>query len=197
MVTRKALYVKLAKTCLAAALAASITFDANAADANAISFKVTGVAVVLPPDTRVVVPSARHFALFRVEYDVPANMNARIFLGENCDTARLGLGFRTGASGLYKGTGTVAKPLGLDSEVYDKGVLPATRRSMSCSQRMAERRRTASLCWSPCLLRPPSPFRSCRGGRRTSRRRKPGLRRKGNSSSPTSSTHVRTRKARR
>ena len=101
----------------------------------AISFKVTGVTVVdetqedraeikyLPPDTRVVVPSARHFALFRVEYDVPANMNACIFLGENCDTARLGLGFRTGASGLYKGTGIVAKPLGLDSDVYDKGVL--------------------------------------------------------------------------
>ena len=135
MVTRKVLYVKLAKTCLAAALAASITFAADAADANAISFKVTGVAVVdetqedraeikyLPPDTRVVVPSARHFALFRVEYDVPTNMNAYIFLGENGDTARLGLGFRTGASGLYKGTGTVAKPLGLDSDVYDKGVL--------------------------------------------------------------------------
>ena len=77
----------------------------------------------LPPDTRVVVPSARHFVLFRVEYDVPSNMNARIFLGENGNTARLGLEFRTGASALYKGTGTVAKPLGLDSDVYDKGVL--------------------------------------------------------------------------
>ncbi|MBQ8113162.1 MAG: hypothetical protein IJ146_08130, partial [Kiritimatiellae bacterium] len=77
----------------------------------------------LPPDTRVVVPSARHFVLFRVEYDVPTNMNARIFLGENGNTARLGLDFCTGASGLYKGTGTMTKPLGLDSDVYDKGVL--------------------------------------------------------------------------
>ena len=93
MVTRKVLYVKLAKTCLAAALAASITFAADAEDMSGVKLKVTGVAVVdetqenraeikyLPPDTRVVVPSARHFALFRVEYDVPTNMNACIFLG--------------------------------------------------------------------------------------------------------------------
>ena len=116
---------------LAAAVAAGATFAVDAADASGILFKVTGVAVsdetqgdrakvkYLPPDTRVVVPSARHFALFRVEYDVPTNMNARIFLEENCDTARLGLGFWTGPSGLYKGTGTLAKPLGLDSDVYD------------------------------------------------------------------------------
>ena len=162
MVTRKAPYVKLAKTCLAAALAASITFDANAADANAISFKVTGVAVVdetqedraeikyLPPDTRVVVPSARHFALFRVEYDVPTNMNARIFLGENCDTARLGLGFRTGASGLYKGTGTVAKPLGLDSEVYDKGVmLKSVRLSAEIEGNDGEEAKSVYVCDAP------------------------------------------------
>ncbi len=162
MAMQKNLFVKLAKTCLVAAVVAGVTIPTWAgqpvvaaksspnaksaqkakraqpkakADASGISFKVTGVAVLdetqedraeikyLPPDTRVVVPSARHFALFRVEYDVPANMNACIFLGENCDTARLGLGFRTGASGLYKGTGTVAKPLGLDSDVYDKGVL--------------------------------------------------------------------------
>lgn len=120
---------------LAAAVAAGATFAADAAEADGISFKVTGVAVLdeaqgdrakvkyLPPDTRVVVPSARHFVLFRVEYDIPTNMNARIFLGENGNTARLGLDFRTGASALYKGTGTVAKPLGLDSDVYDKGVL--------------------------------------------------------------------------
>ena len=120
---------------LAAAVAAGATFAADAAEADGISCKVTGVAVLdesqgdrakvkyLPPDTRVVVPSARHFVLFRVEYDIPTNMNARIFLGENGNTARLGLDFRTGASALYKGTGTVAKPLGLDSDVYDKGVL--------------------------------------------------------------------------
>ena len=135
MDSRKKTCVKFAKTCLAAAVAIGATLAADAADASGISFKVTGVTVVdetqedraeikyLPPDTRVVVPSARHFALFRVEYDVPTNMNACIFLGENGNTARLGLDFRTGASGLYKGTGTVAKPLGLDSDVYDKGVL--------------------------------------------------------------------------
>ena len=59
---------------LAAAVAAGATFAVDAADASGISLKVTGVAVVdetqgdravvkyLPPDTRVVVPSARHFA---------------------------------------------------------------------------------------------------------------------------------------
>ncbi len=140
MTTQKALYAKLAKACLVAtvaagAFAAGATFATNAADASGVKLKVTGVAVLdetqegrakvkyLPPDTRVVVPSSRHFVLFRVEYDVPTNMNARIFLGENGNTARLGLDFRTGASALYKGTGTVAKPLGLDSDVYDKGVL--------------------------------------------------------------------------
>lgn len=63
---------------LAAAVAIGANFAADAADASGISFKVTGVTVVdetqedraeikyLPPDTRVVVPSARHFALFRV-----------------------------------------------------------------------------------------------------------------------------------
>ncbi len=135
MVQSKAICEKFAKTCLATVFAFGATFVADAADANGISCKVTGVAVVdetqgdravvkyLPPDTRVVVPSARHFVLFRVEYDVPTNMNARIFLEANGNTARLGLDFRTGASALYKGTGTVAKPLGLDSDVYDKGVL--------------------------------------------------------------------------
>ena len=65
MVTRKVLYVKLAKTCLVAAVAAGATFAANAADANGVKLKVTGVAVVddtyegksgakfLPPETRV------------------------------------------------------------------------------------------------------------------------------------------------
>ncbi len=46
MVTRKVLYVKLAKTCLAAALAASITFAADAEDMSGVKLKVTGVAVV-------------------------------------------------------------------------------------------------------------------------------------------------------
>ena len=135
---------------------------ADAADVSGISLKVTGVAAVdetqenraeikyLPPDTRVVVPSARHFALFRVEYDVPANMNACIFLGENCDTARLGLGFRTGASGLYKGTGTVAKPLGLDSEVYDKGVLlKSVRLSAEIEGNDGEEAKSVYVCDAP------------------------------------------------
>ena len=46
MVTRKVLYVKLAKTCLAAALAASITFAADAEDMSGVKLKVTGVAVL-------------------------------------------------------------------------------------------------------------------------------------------------------
>ncbi len=120
---------------LVAGLAVCATFAANAADAGGVKLKVTGVAVVdetkndmnsvkfMPPETRVVVPSARQFALFLVEYEVPANVNARIFLGENGDTTKFACDFRTGASGLYKGAGTVFKPLGLDSDVYDKGVL--------------------------------------------------------------------------
>ena len=140
MTTQKALYAKLAKACLVAtvaagAFAAGATFAANAADASGISFKVTGVAVLdetqgdravvkyLPPDTRVVVPSARHFVLFRVEYDVPTNMNVRIFLEQNGDMSELGCAFGTGASGLCRGTGTVIRLLDLDGDVYDRGVL--------------------------------------------------------------------------
>ena len=135
MVTRKALYVKLAKTCLVAAVAAGAAFAANAADANGISLKVTGVAAVdntkegrrgakfLPPDTRVVVSSAKQLALFRVEYDVPTNMNVRIFLEQNGDMSELGYAFDTSASGLDHGTGTVIRLLALDGDVYDRGVL--------------------------------------------------------------------------
>ena len=120
---------------LATAVAIGATFAADAADVSGISLKVTGVAVLdetqgdravvkyLPPDTRVVVPSARHFALFRVEYDVPTNMNVRIFLEENGDMSELGCAFGTSASGLCRGTGTVIRLLDLDGDVYDRGVL--------------------------------------------------------------------------
>ena len=126
------------KNMLVVAAAAAVVFltaDANAADASGIKLKVTGVAVVdetkndmdsvkfLPPETRVVVPSARQFALFLVEYEVPANMSAYLFLEQNGDADKLACDFRTGASGLYKGAGTVFKPLGMDSDMYDTGVL--------------------------------------------------------------------------
>ena len=120
-----------------AAMAAVVLLSAatNAAEANGIKLKVTGVAVVddnhdarkgvefLPPETRVVVPSSTQFAMFRIEYDVPTNMNARIFLEHNGDTAKLACDFRFGASSLYHGAGTVYRPLGLDGDVYDSGVL--------------------------------------------------------------------------
>ena len=113
----------------------SASCAAKAADASGISLKVTGVAAVdntkegrrgakfLPPDTRVVVSSAKQLALFRVEYDVPTNMNVRIFLEQNGDMSELGCAFGTGASGLYRGTGTVIRLLALDGDVYDRGVL--------------------------------------------------------------------------
>lgn len=125
----------LVATVAAGAFAAGATFAANAADASGVKLKVTGVAVLdeaqgdravvkyLPPDTRVVVPSARHFVLFRVEYDVPTNMNVRIFLEQNGDMSELGCAFGTGASGLCRGTGTVIRLLDLDGDVYDRGVL--------------------------------------------------------------------------
>ena len=120
---------------LAAAVAAGATFAADAADASGISLKVTGVAVVdetkedrrgakfLSPETRVVVPSDGQLALFRVEYEVPTNMNVRIFLGENGDMSELGCGFGTSASGLCSGIGTVTRLLVLRGDVYDRGVL--------------------------------------------------------------------------
>ena len=115
---------------------------AKVADADGIKLKVTGVAVVddtkegrsgakfLPPDTRVVVSSAKQLALFRVEYDVPTNMNVRIYLGGNGCADELGYVFGTSGSGLYSGTGVGTRILHLDArnylhggDVYDGGVL--------------------------------------------------------------------------
>ena len=150
MVTRKVLYVKLAKTCLVAAVAAGATFAANAADANGVKLKVTGVAVVddtyegksgakfLPPETRVVVPSEKQLALFRVQYDVPTNMNVRIFLEQNGDPKGFSCNFGTSGSALYSGAGVGARILHLDGknyredgDLYDDGVLVKSVR-LSC-----------------------------------------------------------------
>ena len=132
MAIQKALYVKLAKACLVAAVAAGATFAADAADASGISLKVTGVAVVasegssgakfLPPETRVVVPSAKQLALFRVEYDVPTNMNVRIWLAPNCTKGGTGGHFGSSPSDLYSGTGTDYRILHLGDDSHDRHV---------------------------------------------------------------------------
>ena len=117
------------------AVAAAATLAANVGDVGSVSLKVTGVAVAddtkegrrgakfLPPETRVVVSSDKQFALFRVEYDVPTNMNVRIFLGENGDMSELGCGFGSSPSGLHSGTGVETRILHLDADIYDIGVL--------------------------------------------------------------------------
>ncbi len=121
-----------------------------AADAGGVKLKVTGVAVVddtyegkrgskfLPPETRVVVPSDKQLALFRVEYDVPTNMNVRIYLGENGCADELGCVFGTSGSGLYSGTGVWTRILHLyarnylhGGDLYDDGVLVKSVR-LSC-----------------------------------------------------------------
>ena len=135
---------------LVAGLAVCATFAANAADAGGVKLKVTGVAVVddtyegkrgskfLPPETRVVVPSDKQLALFRVEYDVPTNMNVRIYLGENGCADELGCVFGTSGSGLYSGTGVWTRILHLyarnylhGGDLYDDGVLVKSVR-LSC-----------------------------------------------------------------
>ena len=82
--------MKARNALVVAATAAVVLFAAaaNAAEAKGVKLKVTGVAVVddtyegksgakfLPPETRVVVPSDKQLALFRVEYDIPTNMKA-------------------------------------------------------------------------------------------------------------------------
>lgn len=124
----------------------------NAADSNGVKLKVTGVAVVddnskargkvefLPPETRVVVSSDKHLALFRVEYDVPTNMNVRIYLEVNGYRDEFGLGCNFGISGsaLCSGAGVGARILRLDgkngregSDLYDDGLLVKSVR-LSC-----------------------------------------------------------------
>ena len=104
------------------------------AKASGVKIKVTGVAVVddthegtrgakfLPPETRVVVPSAKQLALFRVEYDVPTNMNVRIWLAQNCTHCGTGGHFGSSPSGLYSGTGTVYRILHLGDDSHDRHV---------------------------------------------------------------------------
>lgn len=108
---------------IVAAAAGVVLFAAaaNAAEAKGVKLKVTGVAVVddtydgkreakfLPPETRVVVPSDKQLALFRVEYDIPTNMNVRIYLAENGAPKGFGCVFGTSGSGLYSGAGVVAR----------------------------------------------------------------------------------------
>ena len=120
------------------------------AKASGVKLKVTGVAVVddtyegksgakfLPPETRVVVPSEKQLALFRVEYDVPTNMNVRIFLEQNGDPKGFSCNFGTSGSGLYSGIGVVPRILHLDAkdylgsgDIYDGGVLVKSVR-LSC-----------------------------------------------------------------
>ena len=120
------------------------------AKASGVKLKVTGVAVVddtyegksgakfLPPETRVVVPSEKQLALFRVEYDVPTNMNVRIFLEQNGDPKGFSCNFGTSGSALYSGAGVGARILHLDGknyredgDLYDNGVLVKSVR-LSC-----------------------------------------------------------------
>ncbi len=132
--------MKLSNIALIAAFFVAVV--ANAADVSGVKLKVTGVAVVddtyegkrgaefLPSETRVVVPSDKQLALFRVEYDVPTNMSVRIYLGENGYAYNLCCSFCTSASGLHSGTGVETRILLLDArnylngdDMYDEGVL--------------------------------------------------------------------------
>lgn len=148
---RGSLLYKTRNALVVAATAGVVLFAAaaNAADAKGVKLKVTGVAVVddtyegksgakfLPPETRVVVPSDKQLALFRVEYDVPTNMNVRIYLAQNCEDER-GCNFGTSGSGLYSGAGVCSRILHLDGKnyladggLYDAGVLVKSVR-LSC-----------------------------------------------------------------
>ncbi len=140
----------------AAAAVVLLSADASAVEANGVKLKVTGVAVVddtydgkrgakfLPPETRVIVPSDKHLALFRVEYDVPTNMNVRIYLAQNCEDER-GLNFGTSGSDLYSGAGVGARILHLDGkngldggDLYDGGVLVKSVRLCCCEEKNDE-----------------------------------------------------------
>ena len=126
--------------------------ELDAADSRGVKLKVTGVAVAddtregkreakfLPPETRVVVPSDKQLALFRVEYDIPTNKNVRIYLRENGDPKRFGCIFGISGSGLCSGVGVVPRILHLDAkdyrgtgDMYDGGVLVKSIR-LFCSE---------------------------------------------------------------
>ena len=110
---------------------------ASAADGEAggISLKVSAVMVspedakdidsekLLPPQTRITVPDEKHMAVFMVDYEIPADTKARIWLHPNCDGSSAGGCFGSSPSGMHSGTGQVVRILHLSQSEHKKSVL--------------------------------------------------------------------------
>ena len=112
----------------------------GAIDVSGIKLTVTGVAVTgqsedlariedqrfQPPEKRIVVPSGKQAAAFRVHYDVPKNMTVSCVFAEiNCGR-KLVYGMRSCRSRNLQGTGVVTEGIQLKEEYghnYNKGVL--------------------------------------------------------------------------
>ena len=98
---------------------------------SAADFKVTltGVGVAdeswngetvasVPPETRVVIPPGK-LALFFLDYEIPKDVKARLYLDPNCANDPFG----TSASGVYTGKGKSSKVIILMPDEYGKPLL--------------------------------------------------------------------------
>ena len=120
----------------------SMPSAANAADANGVKLKVTGVAVadsteegkkgvgakILPPETHVVVGEGQ-VALFRVEYEMPEGLSGELYLKANYDYSGSKVIFNEGFWGRScSGKGSVMAHISRDVELekrkhFNKNVL--------------------------------------------------------------------------
>ena len=130
--------MKAIKTALSACALFSAAFAGYAGQkASDFKVKLVGVSIEradaddfsaksLPPDKRIVVTPG-NLAVFRLEYDFPAGVKSRLFLGPNFDESKLGGDpFGTSASGLLSGKGSVDKVIILGaggSEPYEQELL--------------------------------------------------------------------------
>lgn len=126
-----------------AALAASPLF-ADGPESQGFKLKLTKVAVAdmakdgykvvesFKPEDRAVVKSERQLAMFFIDYDLPTNVSARIWLDQNCAGFGVGGRFASSPSGVYSGKGSVQRILQLDDDCHEKHVhLKSVRLSVS------------------------------------------------------------------
>ena len=128
--------------------------------ASDFKFKLTGVAVandsdfkfdrVCTPDTRIVVKSDKQLAMFFLEYDLPTNVSARIWLQQNCTSNGTGGRFGSSPSGLHSGKGETRRILHLGTDCHDRHVhLKSVRLSVTLENDKGREYRSIYVCDVP------------------------------------------------
>ena len=102
------------------------------------------------PEDRAVVRSEKQLAMFFVDYGLPTNVSARIWLDPNCADFGVGGRFASSPSGVYSGKGSVRRFLQLDDDCHDKHVhLKSVRLSVSVVEGEGQKEVGLYVCDAP------------------------------------------------